>query len=528
MAATRGHPEFNKRLGEFFTHGTSPCPDCGLDMPAGDYDLRMAHYAVCPGKRVDGVAQIEIDAEFKSLIPKLSDDEYAALGTSLLAEGCRDALVVWRSAGSLILVDGHNRHEICTEHNIPFKTLEREFADRNDVIVWMLRNQLGRRNLTDSARIRAAVRLKEVFETEAKERQSAAAQQTNEKLGRGKKTLPPNSAEASKGESRDKAADMAGVGKTKFSEGEYVMKHAPVALQVRWDNEEISTHAAYVLTKALEGKPQPVIDLALRVAGDNPEKVDILVQLHKSGKRDGSNETFAEIEASGGFHTFGKDKDDKTWCDFAGADIRTIKAALASIAKQHIQVKRDERIAEIVAQGTTELNEAPALFNVVYADPPWRYEHSISDSRAIENQYPTMLLEEICALPVASIITNPAILFLWATSPKLDEAMTVLKAWGFIYKTCMVWDKERIGMGYYARQQHELLLIGTCGDMPTPPPSERPASVIRERRSETHSQKPTLFRDLITRMYPDFHKVELFAREETEGWYGWGYESNRS
>jgi DNA modification methylase len=338
MAATRGHPEFNKRLGEFFTNGMSPCPDCGMDMPAGDHDLRMAHYAVCGGKRVDAPV-IEIDAEFKALIPKLSDDEYAALGTSLLAEGCRDALIVWHCAGSLILVDGHNRHEICTEHNIPFKTLEREFTDRNDVIVWMLRNQLGRRNLTDSARIRAAVRLKEVFETEAKERQSAAAQQTNEKLGRGKKTLPPNSAEASKGESRNKAAGMAGVGKTKFSEGEYVMKYAPAALQARWDAEEISTHAAYVLTKALEGKPQPVIDLALRVAGDNPEKVDILAQLHKSGKRDGSNETFAEIEASSGFH-YGDDLD--LWCDVAAAPVKALLQALKSIAKYHAQLAQDE------------------------------------------------------------------------------------------------------------------------------------------------------------------------------------------
>jgi hypothetical protein len=61
-AATRGHPEFNKRLGEFFTNGTSPCPDCGMDMPAGDHDLRMAHYAVCGGKRVDGDALTTVEA----------------------------------------------------------------------------------------------------------------------------------------------------------------------------------------------------------------------------------------------------------------------------------------------------------------------------------------------------------------------------------------------------------------------------------------------------------------------------------
>jgi N6-adenosine-specific RNA methylase IME4 len=159
---------------------------------------------------------------------------------------------------------------------------------------------------------------------------------------------------------------------------------------------------------------------------------------------------------------------------------------------------------------------------ILYADPPWRYEHVKTESRAIENQYPTLSLEEICALPVAAAATSDAVLFLWATSPKLAEAFQALDAWGFTYRTCMVWAKNKIGMGYYARQQHELLLIATKGEPPVPLPENRPSSVVHAERGE-HSKKPEIFYDLIERMYPEFEKNELFLRGPArKGWRGWG------
>jgi N6-adenosine-specific RNA methylase IME4 len=92
----------------------------------------------------------------------------------------------------------------------------------------------------------------------------------------------------------------------------------------------------------------------------------------------------------------------------------------------------------------------------VYADPHWRYEHVETANRAIENQYPTMDLDAICDLPIASLVADRALLFLWATSPKLAEAKRVMSAWDFEYRTSFVWVKNQIGMGYYVRQQHEL------------------------------------------------------------------------
>lgn len=190
------------------------------------------------------------------------------------------------------------------------------------------------------------------------------------------------------------------------------------------------------------------------------------------------------------------------------------------------EIRREERIENLaeISKASAALDGSLGRFPVIYADPPWRYEHAESESRAIENQYPTMDLDAICALDLASCTTDDAVLFCWATSPKLAEALSVIEAWGFSYRTCIVWDKERIGMGYYARQQHELLLICTKGSPPAPPPDARPPSVYREPR-DAHSAKPHRFYELIEAMYPELPKLELFCRSPRSGWSVWGNQS---
>lgn len=162
-------------------------------------------------------------------------------------------------------------------------------------------------------------------------------------------------------------------------------------------------------------------------------------------------------------------------------------------------------------------------YNLIYADPPWRYEHSKTDSRKIENQYPTMELDDICDLDVADVAAEDCVLFMWATSPKLAESIQVIKAWGFNYRTCMTWVKDRIGMGYYARQRHELLLIATQGTPHPPSEKDRPDSVVEAPRQE-HSKKPERFYEIIETMYPKAEKVELFCRQPRQGWSVWGNE----
>jgi len=163
---------------------------------------------------------------------------------------------------------------------------------------------------------------------------------------------------------------------------------------------------------------------------------------------------------------------------------------------------------------------------IIIADPPWRYSFSLSKANKIENQYPTLTVPEICALPGTSgfpELENNSALYLWATAPKLREALTVMDAWGFTYKSNMVWDKELLGMGYWARGQHEHVLIGTKGKHSPPTPKSRRSSVIRRKRGR-HSVKPVDLHDHIDNAFPGETKVELFARDTRPGWITWGNE----
>jgi len=192
-------------------------------------------------------------------------------------------------------------------------------------------------------------------------------------------------------------------------------------------------------------------------------------------------------------------------------------AGLVRIANQHSRTEKRAEKREAVAT----VAKATGRYAVIYADPPWEYDYTPTEKRAIENQYPTMPLDRICALPVPDLALDDCVLFLWATSPKLTEALSVLDAWGFAYRTCAVWDKQKIGMGYYFRQQHEILLVGAKGSLPVPDPAARVSSVISAKRGK-HSAKPGEVYEILEAMYPSLPRIELFARNEREGWASWG------
>ncbi len=155
-----------------------------------------------------------------------------------------------------------------------------------------------------------------------------------------------------------------------------------------------------------------------------------------------------------------------------------------------------------------------ALYGVIYADPPWRYDNG-TPGREIERHYPTMSDEEICALQIPA--AKNAILYLWATAPRLESGLLVMQAWGFRYKTQAVWDKVKVGMGFWFRGQHEILMVGTRGDVSPPPQALRISSVIRNPRGQ-HSSKPDYVRDKIAEWYPDAKRLEMFSRLKRPGW----------
>jgi N6-adenosine-specific RNA methylase IME4 len=164
---------------------------------------------------------------------------------------------------------------------------------------------------------------------------------------------------------------------------------------------------------------------------------------------------------------------------------------------------------------------------VILADPEWRFEPWSRDTgmdRAADNHYPTSELAEISARDVPSIAADDCVLFLWATAPMFLQAAEVMGHWGFEYKTNIVWAKDRVGTGYWVRNKHEHLLIGTKGHVPAPAPGTQFASLIEAAVGE-HSEKPTHFYELIETYFPTIPKIELNARKAREGWARWGFEA---
>lgn len=164
---------------------------------------------------------------------------------------------------------------------------------------------------------------------------------------------------------------------------------------------------------------------------------------------------------------------------------------------------------------------ASGEYTLVYADPPWEYGFAQSKSREIENNYLSATTDQICAH--APYTSENCVLLLWATAPKLPDALRVLSAWGFEYKTHAVWDKQKIGMGYWFRGQHELLLVGTKGNVSPPAPESRVSSLFTEAR-RAHSEKPDCVYQWIESAFPAHSKLEMYARIVRPGWNVWGNE----
>ena len=169
-------------------------------------------------------------------------------------------------------------------------------------------------------------------------------------------------------------------------------------------------------------------------------------------------------------------------------------------------------------------------YDIIYCDPPWRYQLVLSGGSAAKNHYPTMSAEELMALPVKDIAADNCIMFMWIGSPKLITAIRVGYAWGFDYSTFgFVWDKQIPVPGSYTLSQTETCLIWKKGKIPTPRGSEKERQFLSVRKGR-HSEKPLQVKERITKMFPEQSKIELFARRDDlfadidDGWDYWGNE----
>jgi N6-adenosine-specific RNA methylase IME4/ParB-like chromosome segregation protein Spo0J len=387
----------------------------------------------------DTSSELRIDQELRDWIIPLKPEEYSELEKSILSDGCRDPLVIWNG----VIADGHHRFKICTENGIPFNTVEKSFESKDDVKLWMVRNQIARRNLESIQRIALVMKGEDLISARARENL---------------KTAEP------------------GV------RGGSPLVNLPNPIEPTLPSPE-PTHT--------QTTPKVITQINTRKEAATLAKV--------------SEKTYAK----------GKEVLQKATPEV----VAKVMSGDVSIHKAYTDIRREEKKGE----RQKNIVENPVIpdgkYDVILADPPWQYQFSETQTREIENQYPTMKLEDIKNMVLP--IEDSAVLFLWATAPKLEEAISVIKAWGFTYKTCAIWDKEVIGMGYWFRIQHELLLVGVKGTFRSPEPEDRVSSIIKSRRS-THSTKPDVVYEILEKMLPNRKYLEVFARSTRDGWASWG------
>ena len=435
---------------------------------------------------------MKIDKEFADLIPPLTEEEYKGLEQSILSEGCRDALVVWNNT----LVDGHNRYKICTEHNIAYLTVTKDFEDRNAAMLWMMNNQLSRRNLNDFQRVEIVRKCENAVKAQAEKRMLA-----------GKSDPMPKSAQ---GTSRDILANMAGVGHSTYEHAATVIDKAPEAVTNAVRKNELSINAGYEVTKM---KPEQQNEISQRIKqGEKPKDVVADVRT-RSGI---SPKTFERAVVV---------------IETAPEELKTeLREGNITINQAYNQIKRAEKLAkreETRQQNAKKVQtlsnplEAQGLFQTIVIDPAWDYSEEGDNDQFGRGRpdYCLMPIEEIEALPINKIADKNCHLYIWVTNRSLPKSFHLMDKWGFRYVTCLTWIKPHYGVGNYFRGQTEHILFGVKGSQPLK--RHDVGTWFEAPRGERHSAKPDEFYSLVESCsYAPY--IDIFGRKEREGWSVWG------
>jgi N6-adenosine-specific RNA methylase IME4 len=216
----------------------------------------------------------------------------------------------------------------------------------------------------------------------------------------------------------------------------------------------------------------------------------------------------------------------------AGLAKRSPDVQRAVVEKLLAGAKPTEAVRQVQRDGLADrvATFPVGTYRVLYADPPWQYSDARAtgdhrQSTAAATHYPTMSVTDISAMraDVDVLSQRDAVLFMWATFPLLPDALQVVAAWGFQYKTAFVWAKGRGSFGHYHKADAELLLVATRGSCV--PDSEHRETQVQAHARGRHSEKPEAFRSLVDCLYPIGPRIELFARGTLPvGWVGWGNE----
>lgn len=279
-------------------------------------------------------------------------------------------------------------------------------------------------------------------------------------------------------------------------------------------------------SNAKQGKGDPTAKLAAAFTSDTAGKTGVAVRtVRRDAQRANSIPNIAEVVGTSLDKGEELDALAKLPVTKQVEIIAKAKGGQRVSAKVEAKKERRAQIERVTAEKIVALPEK--RYGVIYADPEWKFEAYSEEttSHGPQDHYRVSATDEIAARDIESIAYADCVLFLWATVPMLPDALRVMQAWGFTYKSQLVWVKDKAGTGYWARNKHEILLVGTRGKPVAPAPGANPESAIMAAVG-AHSQKPEVFAEIIETLYPNTPKIELNRRGPARsGWDAWGAEA---
>jgi N6-adenosine-specific RNA methylase IME4 len=497
----------------------------------------------------------QVIEELKNLIPPLTKEEFNQLEDNIFNDGIRDALVVgeYSEDGNTkrVLIDGHNRLQIAESGMYEYTTKTIKFKSFLDVKYWMINLQIGRRNLNKYQRGVLAMELKGILEQIAKKKEAL------------RKTI-----------SQTKAIDTTDFDDSQLAivsvlKGYKKRSYAtPDTLYFVQNNNKVKIGCSSDVDSRLKDITKHLPDAKL--IGTCEGGITLEKDLHKSLNEYRLNNEWFELNETtvsiikaflpnSDFANIGKVNSRKEAANKFNigssslakvqkleekatpeikAQLRTGEMSINQAYKEVRKVEKKEELKkkkedyDIKIENKTEnvfkidIFNTDEKFRVIYADPAWSYNDKQNTPQlgGAAKHYDSMSVSEICALPVSEISEKDSVLFLWVTSPLLEDSFKVIKEWGFKYKTSFIWDKVKHNMGHYNSVRHEILLIATKGSC-TPDNKKLFDSVQSIERNDNHSEKPIEFLNIIDTLYGYGDKLEMFCRKiKKDNWYGWGNE----
>jgi N6-adenosine-specific RNA methylase IME4 len=404
-----------------------------------------------------------INPKYEQLVPPLTPEEYRGLEESIKSQGYDSnfPIIVWND----MIVDGHNRYKICQAHHIEFKTAEKEFLSEEQVVNWIIGNQLNRRNITKEQRLYL---IGKRYESEKKEQGSNRFTQPKEEQNRVLKISTLSESPKPSQKTVEKIAKENNISKDTVQRAEkFVQSVEAIAKNTSLKPQEF-------LNGQIKATQQDIHTIAAMPKEDQQKVIEKI-----------------------------KDK-----------PLKEVKQVIK-------EIKKEERQADLQAQQKA-INEGKislpkGLYEIIALDPPWPYGTDYDpEGRRAANPYPEMSLDEIKAIKLP--ITDNGILFLWTTHKFMRYSFDLIDSWGFRDVSIITWVKDRMGLGTWLRSQSEFCIMCVKGK---PKVNLTNQTTVLYGKMREHSRKPDEFYELVNQLCIG-RKLDYFSREQRDGWDSMG------